>query len=91
MLFNLWTTYWLTEVRMRDAIYEAEQARLMRAAKGPRKERKWWLRVTLVVKSLLAILTDRRVDELCRRSLSTTPSPTWKMTSQKHDSCPACC
>lgn len=91
MLFNSWTAYRLTKERMKDALREAEQERLLRAAKGPRKERKWRLRVTLTLKSLLAIFADRRVDELCRRSPSTASSRTGKMTNQRYDSRGACC
>lgn len=91
MLFNSWTACRLAKERMKDAMREAEQKRLIRAAKGPRKERKWRLRVTLTLKSLLAIFTDRRVDELCRRSPSTASSPTWKITNQRYDSGCACC
>lgn len=91
MLFNSWTAYRLAKERMKDAMREADQERLLRAAKGPRKGRKWRLRVTLILKSLLAIFTDSRVDELCRRSPSTASSLTWKMTNQRYEPRCACC
>ena len=40
LAFNLFTAQWLAEERMKDAMREAEQARLIRAAKGPRKSRR---------------------------------------------------
>ncbi|MFQ5811742.1 MAG: hypothetical protein ACE5I2_00905 [Anaerolineae bacterium] len=91
MLFNPWTAYRLAEERMKDAMREAEQARLIRAAKGPRKELKWRLQVTLILKSLLAILTNRRVDASRRQPPSTTSSLTRKMANRRYDSRPACC
>lgn len=81
MLFNSWTAYWLAQERMKDAMREAEQARLIRAAKGPRKERKWRLQAALILESLLAIFTDRRVDEPRRRSPSIASSPTCESCS----------
>ena len=38
--FNPFTAQRLAEERMRDALREAEQARLIRAAKGPKKSRR---------------------------------------------------
>ena len=46
---------WLTEEHMKDTMHEAEQARLIRAAKGPRKSGAWRLPVTLILSSLLAL------------------------------------
>ena len=39
MLFNPYPAQWLAEERMKDMLREAEQARLIRAAQGPRKAR----------------------------------------------------
>jgi len=39
----------LAEERMKDVMREAEQARLIRAAKGPRKVQEWRLPVTLIL------------------------------------------
>ena len=47
----------LAKVRMEDWLREAEQARLSRAAKGPRKVGGWWLQLTLILSSLLALFT----------------------------------
>ena len=44
----------LAEERMKDALREAEQARLIRAAKGPRKARKEWFNVVGAILSGLA-------------------------------------
>jgi len=46
---------WLAEERMKDAMRQAEQARLIRAAKGPRKVRRWGLPVAFILSSLLAL------------------------------------
>jgi len=44
----------LAEERVKDALREAEQARLIRAAKGPRKVRKEWFNVVWMILSGLA-------------------------------------
>ena len=44
----------LAEERVKDALREAEQARLIRAAQGPRKARKEWFNVVGAVLSGLA-------------------------------------
>ena len=44
----------LAEERVKDALREAEQARLARAAKGPRKVRKEWFNVVWTILSGLA-------------------------------------
>jgi len=44
----------LAEERVKDALREAEQARLIRAAQGPRKARKEWLNVVGTILSGLA-------------------------------------
>ncbi len=76
--FNPYLAERSAEERRKDAMREAEQARPIQAAKRPRKERKWRLRLALILKSLLAIFPARRVDEPRRRSPSTTASPTWR-------------
>lgn len=53
MWFNGFLAQRLTEERMKDAMREAEQARLIRAAKGARMERSIW-------RLLSAIGIDRR-------------------------------
>ena len=44
MLFNSYLAQRLAEERIKDRLREAEQYRLIRAAKGPRKARGWWTR-----------------------------------------------
>ena len=44
----------LAEERVKDALREAEQARLIRAAQGPRKARKEWFNVVGTILSGLA-------------------------------------
>ena len=55
MMFNPHLVQWLREERVRDAMREAEQARLIRAARGPRKLRGWWLPVALILNSPVAL------------------------------------
>jgi len=81
MWFNHYEAERMMEERVKDVLREVKQARLIRAAKGPRKERKWRLRLALTLESLLATFTDRRVDELRRQSSSAASSQTWKRCS----------
>ena len=53
MLFNPYLAQWLAEERMKDMLREAEQARLIRAAQGPRKARGWWTSLALMLGALL--------------------------------------
>ncbi len=55
MYFNPYEAQLLAKERMKDALREAEQERLIRAAKDPRKSRGWRLPVALVLSSLLAL------------------------------------
>ncbi len=55
MYFNPYEAQLLAKERMKDALREAEQERLIRAAKGPRKSRAWRLPVALILSSLLAL------------------------------------
>jgi len=55
MWFNPFLAQQLAEERMKDAMREAEQARLIRAVQGPRKARGWRLPVALILSSLLAL------------------------------------
>jgi hypothetical protein len=55
MYFNPYEAQLLAKERMKDALREAEQERLIWAAKGPRKSRGWRLPVALVLSSLLAL------------------------------------
>ena len=54
--FNPYLAERLAEERRKDAMREAEQARLIRAAKGPRKVRGWWLPVVSILGSLLGLV-----------------------------------
>jgi len=50
----------LAEERMKDALREAEQARLIRAAQGPRKARKEWFNVVgAVLSGLVGFVAGR--------------------------------
>ena len=55
MMYNPYLAQQLREERVKDALRNAEQARLIRAAEGPRKSQGWRLPVTLILKSLLAL------------------------------------
>ena len=55
MIFNPYLAERLAGERMKDALRKAEQAQLIRAAKGPRKVRDQGLPVMLVLNSLLAL------------------------------------
>jgi hypothetical protein len=46
---------WLAQEHMKDTMRDAEQARLIGAAKGPRKSGAWRLPVSLILSSLLAL------------------------------------
>ena len=52
---NWYVTQLLVMEHMKERVGEAEQARLSRAAKGPRMVRGWWLQMTLILSSLLAL------------------------------------
>jgi hypothetical protein len=56
MTLNPYLTQQLREERVKDALRNAEQARLIRVARGPRKSRGWRLPVALILSSLLALL-----------------------------------
>ena len=55
MMFNPYLPQRLAEERVKDALREAEQARLIQAAKGPKTLRGWRLPVALILSSLLAL------------------------------------
>ena len=52
MLFNPYLAQRLAEERSKDMLREAEQYRLIRAAKGPRKARGWWTSLALMLSGL---------------------------------------
>ena len=56
MWFNPFLAQEVGKERMKDALREAEQERLIRAANGPRKPRGWRPRIVLVLSSLLGLL-----------------------------------
>jgi len=76
MCLNVYEIQLIARQRMKDAIREAEQARLIRSAKGSRlsSRRRWPVALTLT--SLLGILTSSRPNEPCCQSLSPTPNST---------------
>ena len=56
MLFNPYLAQRLAEEHIKDALREAEQERLIRAAKGPWKGRGWWPSVALMLSSLFGLV-----------------------------------
>ena len=80
MTFDTYTAERLAEFRMRDAMREAEQARLARVAQGPTKVRQWRSRMVLALRKLLALVLDRSLNnyvaglERQRASASGSPS-----------------
>jgi len=46
----------LAEERIKDRLREAEQYRLIRAAKRPQKARGWWTPVALMLSSLMGLV-----------------------------------
>jgi len=53
MYFNPFITQLVAEERMKDAMRQDEQARLVRAVKGPGRSRRWQLPMILTLKSPL--------------------------------------
>jgi len=53
---NWWLLAMVADYQRRDALREAEQGRLIRAAKGPRKARGWWTSVALMLSSLVGLI-----------------------------------
>jgi hypothetical protein len=80
MTFDTYTAERLAEYRMRDAMREAEQARLAQVAQGPAKARQWRSRMVLDLRKLRALVVDRSLDnyvagfERQRASASGSPS-----------------
>ena len=56
MLFDPYLAQWLAEELIKDRLREAEQYRLVRAAKDPRKTRGWWTLVSLMLGSLMGLV-----------------------------------
>jgi len=56
MYFDSYLAQRLAEERIKDRLREAEQERLIRAAKGPQKTRGWWTPVALMLGSLLGLV-----------------------------------
>ena len=56
MYFDPYLAQRLAEERIKDRLREAEQYRLIRAAKGPRKVRGWWTSVALMLSSLVGLV-----------------------------------
>ena len=56
MLFSHYEAERIMEERVKDALRKAEQERLIRAAKGPRKVRGWWTSVALMLSSLVGLV-----------------------------------
>jgi hypothetical protein len=57
MLYNPYLAERVGEERIKDALREAEQARLIRAAEGPSKVREWRLPAVSILSSLLVLFT----------------------------------
>ena len=56
MYFDPYLAQRLAEERIKDRLWEAEQYRLIRAAKDPRKTRGWWTPVTFMLGSLVGLV-----------------------------------
>jgi hypothetical protein len=59
MLYNPYLALRAGEERMRDALREAEQARLIRAVEGPRRAGGAWLPVAIIFSSLVGFVIGR--------------------------------
>ena len=70
MLFNHYEAELMMKERMRDALREIEQARLIRAVQDPRESRGWLWLVTSPLAALLSTFTKRRNDEPCQVALA---------------------
>jgi len=55
MYFDPYLAQRLVEERIKDRLRETEEYRLIRAAKGPQKARRWWPSVALMLSSLLGL------------------------------------
>ena len=60
MFGNMLLAQMLAEERVKDAMPEAEEERLIHMAKGPRKMPGWWVQVALALSSLSALLMGPR-------------------------------
>lgn len=56
ILLNPYLAQQLMEERVKDALRKAEQAKLIRVAKGPRRARGWWASVALMLGSLVGFI-----------------------------------
>ncbi len=54
-MIDPFTAQWMAEERRKDALREAEHARLIRAAKGPRRPQGRRLPVALILSRLLSL------------------------------------
>jgi len=54
-MIDPFTAQWMAEERRKDALREAEDARLIRAAKGPRRPQGRRLPVALILSRLLSL------------------------------------
>jgi len=57
-IFDPYMAQRLMEERVKDALREAEHARLVRAVQGPRKARGWWTPVALILGRLVGIVVQ---------------------------------
>jgi len=64
MIPNLFLAQRLAELRIQEALHEAQQARATRAVKGAGGARRWWLPLTLTLSMLLGFIG--RGNRLCR-------------------------
>ena len=56
MLLNHYEAERMMEEHVKDALREAEQERLIRAARGPRRARGWWTSLALMLSSLVGFV-----------------------------------
>ena len=85
MLFNHYEAEQLMKERVKDALREVEQTRLIRAAKGPGESRGWLWLVSSFLTSLRSIFVARRADE--PRQYTSSKAAYSKLSSQPAECC----
>jgi hypothetical protein len=75
MLPSEYEIEWIAKERVREALRQAEQDRMFRAARGRASSQGWRRSVTRAVESLLTILAALRAEDPRRRPVPTEPSP----------------
>jgi hypothetical protein len=78
MLLNVYVAQQLAEERMRDALRKADRRRLIQEARRNRCRKARRLALMSMLKSLLAMFSDRRADGLRDRSPSSPAKPIYR-------------